>query len=538
MANLSNMNERDLLARGFAALNAGRIAEATECCKEALRRRPDLVPAHFLVGLVALEAGERKTAFSAFRSVTKLEPRHAAAWAQLARLFMSEGQVNRADAALAETLRHVRDEPIVHDLIGVTYSLMGEYGLALERFERANALQPNHPPYMLNLANNFVYHGRTAEARELLERIVDLQPTSPQAHWQLANARKATDHDHIDTMRELLARNHVHPRAQAFYHYAIGKESEDLGAWADAFAAFAAGARARRQTVEYDEPAEIEMFAYLERAYTPARLAAMGAEPDSDPPLRAAASSATPIFVLGQPRTGTTLVDRIISSHSDVHSAGELQQFGLAIRRLSGHRDPKRFSARLFSAALELDATRLGALYLETTQRMHGDKPYFVDKLPQNYLMIPLILQALPQARIVHLTRDPLDACFASFKQLFADAYLHSYDQREMARHHARYRRLMQTWHERWPGRIHDISYERTVSDLESSVRALLDYLGLPFEEACLRPHEHGAAVSTASAVQVREPVHARSVGRWRRYAQQLAPMRDELAREGIVIEG
>ena len=175
---------------------------------------------------------------------------------------------------------------------------------------------------------------------------------------------------------------------------------------------------------------------------------------------------------------------------------------------------------------------KVGALYLQTTARQRGDTPRFVDKLPQNYLLIPIILKALPGAKIVHLVRDPMDACFASFKQLFADAYLHSYDQREMARHHARYRKLMQAWREQFPGRFFDISYEATARDLEPNARALLEYLELPWEDACLEFHAQEGAVSTASAAQVREPAHTRSIGRWRRYEAQLAPMRETLESE------
>ena len=154
--------------------------------------------------------------------------------------------------------------------------------------------------------------------------------------------------------------------------------------------------------------------------------------------------------------------------------------------------------------------------------------------LSQNYLLIPLILAALPKAKIVHLVRDPMDACFASFKQLFADAYLHSYNQGEMARHHARYRRLMDCWRERFPGRFLDISYEETARDLEPNARRLIDFLELPWEDACLHFHEQDSAVSTASAVQVREPAHTRSIGRWRQYETQLQEMQDELAKAGI----
>ena len=231
------------------------------------------------------------------------------------------------------------------------------------------------------------------------------------------------------------------------------------------------------------------------------------------------------------------LVERIVSSHSRVHSAGELQQFSLGIRRLTNHRDPKRFSADLFRVAKELDPADLGGVYLDTTRRVRGDTPHFVDKLPQNYLCIPLILAALPNAKILHLTRNPMDACFASFKQLFADAYLHSYDQQEMARHHARYRDLMKTWRERFGDRFLDLSYEQTVADLEPNARRVIEFLQLPWEDQCLDFHAQSSGVATASAVQVREPAHTRSVGRWRRYERQLAPMLHSLKDAGIKIE-
>ncbi|PLW66820.1 tetratricopeptide repeat-containing sulfotransferase family protein [Pseudohalioglobus lutimaris] len=516
-----------LLIKGFQALSRGDFTTAGDCCQQLLQRQPDLPQGHFLVGLLGLESKDRKTAFNAFQSTVRLDPDHAAAWAQLARLYMTEGQVNRADAALRETLRIKPSDPMVLDLIGTTLTQMGEHGAAQAFFDRACAGRPNFPPFMQNLANNLVYHGDAEGADRIFRDIIRLQPDSPQAHWALATSSRAKDTAHINEMQQCVRRRGEDPRANAFYYYAIGKEYEDLQQWPQAFDAFAAGARARRSTVEYDEAAEIEMFDFLEQRYTPQWLAEGPAgNPDT-----------SPIFVLGQPRTGTTLVERIITSHSQAHSAGELQQFGLGLRRLADYRNPKRFSAELFAAAANLDPAKVGSLYLQTSQKMRGDTPRFVDKLPQNYLMIPLILKALPNAKIVHLVRDPMDACFASFKQLFADAYLHSYQQEEMARHHARYHRLMKVWRERFPGRFFDISYEATASDLEPNARALIEFLDLPWEPACLDFHQQGAAVTTASAVQVREPAHTRSIGRWRRYESQLQPMREALQGAGIPVE-
>ena len=245
----------------------------------------------------------------------------------------------------------------------------------------------------------------------------------------------------------------------------------------------------------------------------------------------------SPIFVLGQPRTGTTLIERIITSHSQVHSAGELQQFGLSIRRLAQIPNPRRFSPELFQAAAALNPRQLGTAYLQSTQRMRGKTPRFVDKLPVNYMNIGLILAALPNARIVHLVRGAMDACFASYKQLFADAYLHSYDQQEMARHHVRYRRLMGHWRREFPGRIINVSYEDTARDVEPHARGLIDALGLPWEDACLEFHTSSQGVATASAVQVREPAHTRSIGRWRRYENELQPMVRILEAAGVPLE-
>lgn len=518
---------QDLMQRGFTALSRDRLEEVARCCQEALALQPDLVQAHFLVGLAGLQAKDRSTAFAAFQSVVKLDPDHAAAWAQLARMYMQEGQVNKADAALRETRRIRPTDPVVLDLIGMVLSQMGEYDVAKAFFARANTTRPDHPPYMLNLANNLVYHGETDTADVIFRDVIRIQPDTPQAHWALAGSQKATDTTHIQQMQALADRHVDNPRARAFYLYGIGKEYEDLQDWDNAFSAFSAAAAARRATVEYDETAEAEMFASLEDIYTRDWLDSL---PDGSP-------DPSPIFVLGQPRTGTTLVERIITAHSQVHSAGELQQFGLALRRLARYSNPKRFTAELFHMASSVEPRKLGNMYLQTSRRMRGDTPRFVDKLPQNYLMIPLILKALPNARIVHLVRDPMDACFASFKQLFADAYLHSYDQREMARHHVRYRHLMAVWRERFPGRFFDISYEDTARDLEPNARALVDYLGLPWEDACLEFHRQDTAVSTASAVQVREPAHTRSIGRWRRYASQLQPMIEELGKAGIYVE-
>lgn len=518
---------QDTLRDGFALLNAGRLNEASECCKRLLGAKPDLVEAHFLVGLIAIELKETWTAVSAFGSVTKLQPDHGAAWANMARLFMQAGQPVRADAALENAVKHNDDNPVVLDLIGSVYGLLGDNEEAAVWIERAVRKEPDGVPFLVNQANNHMFLGNLDAAESVLRKTLRLRPGNANAHWLLSNVRKAANRDHVAQLQSLGQQEHTHPQALAFLNYGLGKELEDLEAWDEAFDAFARGAAARRRTIDFDEQSEVDMYQAFGAVFTADWLEKGGSGHD-DP---------SPIFVVGQPRTGTTLVERIITSHSQVHSAGELKQFGNCVRRLADYREPTRYSPKLAALAADIDCERLGKAYMATTRKFRGTLPRFVDKLPPNYLYIPLILKALPRAKIVHLTRNPMDACFASFKQLFADAYLHSYDQAEMARHHARYFHLMALWRERFPGRFLDIAYEDTVRDLEGNARALIEFLELPWEDACLHFHKQDAAVTTASAVQVRQPAHTRSVGRWKRYEKQLDIMQRTLQEHGVPVD-
>lgn len=512
------------LRDGFAALNAGDPRRAADFCRTALMLKRDLPQAHFLMGSIALDMKDLKTAVSAFGSVTKLQPDHAAAWALLARTFMRLAQPARAEHALEKAMAAGTSDPMVEDTIGMTHSLLGDQASAKRWYARACAGAPENPGYAVNLASAQIFLGETAEAQATLTALLARRGDIAQAEWLLSSVNKADDPARARALmaKSMAARD---PQSRAFFAYAAGKDFEDCEEWEAAFAAFEAGARAKQETFEYDEAGEEAMFAALRDTFT------------ADWPSRARKGfdDPSPIFVVGQPRTGTTLIERIITSHSMVESAGELQQFGLSVRRLTPGWSPEMSAAEGVVLSTEADLEALGREYLRVSAPMRTGAPRFVDKLPRNYQHIPLILAALPNAKIVHLTRDPMDACFASYKQLFAEAYHHSYDQRQMARHFVRYAGLMETWRERFPGRFLDISYEETVTDFEPQARRLIGFLDLPWEDRCLAFHEQKTAVATASAVQVREKPHARSVGRWRRYEKQLAPMRETLFDAGVI---
>jgi len=530
MTNKSNTQAQatvqDVIARGFRALSQGNLDEARGCCMAILKQHPNNEQTHFLVGLIGLASNDREKAALAFNSVTSLNPGHVAAWAHLAKLQAQSGQINRADQSLGMAVKHESgDIAEVQDVIGSTYALLGEHEVANQWFRKAAAKAPNNLSVSVNLANSQIYLGKTDAAKAQLAKVLELAPNNGQAHWLLSGLAKADNANHVAQIENILTNSATPSHAEAFLCYGAGKECEDLEDWDQAFRYFERGARARRKHVSFDNAQEEETFNALKNTYTQQWLATKSEYCDTN----------APIFIVGQPRTGTTLVERIITSHSQVHSAGELMHFGNAVRRQSDYEGAERFSASLFESAASLDGKKLGADYMTSTSKLRGTTPHFVDKLPYNYQFLPLILAALPNAKIIHLVRDPMDVCFSVYKQLFADAYPHSYDIEEMARHFVRYHRLMEVWRERFPGRFLDVRYEEVAADVETEGRRIINYLQLPWEDACANFYQQATAVTTASAVQVRQPAHTRSVGRWRRYEKQLQPVRDILMEEKII---
>ena len=515
-----------LLKQGFTALQSGDLAKAEECCRRVITVDPKIPQAHFLVGLLALETNNRKIAANAFHTVTRLDVKNVGAWAHLAKLFSELGYTLRADEALKKAEETSTDNPTIQNVIGAVCTTLGEHEKAERWYAKASANQPNNADYGVNLANAESFNGKTEEAERTIAKVLAVHPDSPQAHWILAGLRNAENEQHAVQMETLAKQYESQPHHVAFLSYGAGKEYEDIEAWTRAFTAFERGAQARRKTINYDEPEEECMFAALAETYTKTWLETSKSEVESE----------APVFIVGQPRTGTTLIERIITSHSEVASAGELQQFYLSIRRLSKVVTPARISGELAHAAAELDPSQLGRAYIAATIKHSNRKLRFVDKMPVNYLFAPLIARALPNAKIIHIVRDPMDSCFSSFKQLFANAYPHSYNLEEIARHHLRYVKLMEQWRGILGERMLDVSYEETVSNLNFNARRMIAFLGLDWEDECLDFHKQSGAVSTASAVQVRKPAHRRSVGRWRRYEAQLQPVAKILSASGIKI--
>lgn len=449
-----------------------------------------------------------------------------AALAQLRSLYAgAQGPPRALAAAFAE--------------LGDFSSLADDYPAALAAYSQALTLQPAEPRYWFNRAAVRRFLGEFDLAERDYDRALELDPADGQAWLNRSDLRvQSPERNHLQALDAALASGSHDWRFRVPLQYALAKEYEDVGDYALSWCHLHAGAQLRRRFLQYDPQTDLDTVDWLIAAF-PQALPPSDLRPGPAP---------QPIFVVGLPRTGSTLVDRILGSHTAVHTAGELNDFGFSVidhareqlRRVPGAAGtPSR--KELVLASAHLDFAALGADYLRRVQPRlpsTGAPPQrFTDKLPLNYLYCGLIARALPGARIVHVTRHPMAVCYAMFKVLFDQGYPFSYDLDEIADYYIAYRRLMTHWERTLPGRIHHIAYEDLVSDPEHQARALLAAVDLPWQEECLQSHRNQAPVATASASQVRRPIYSSSVALWRHYEPQLAPLRARLLAAGIGLD-
>lgn len=397
-------------------------------------------------------------------------------------------------------------------------------------YERAAQLQPDEPGTLYNLATSLITIGDIARAEALYARVIALRPDDFDAYQNRATLRVWTaDNNHVGELQRALARLGADDPGRVALGYALAKELEDLQDWDASFAALSDAARVRRARLAYRVESDEDAMAAITAAFDANALArrAPFAPPDVTEPA---------LFVMGLPRSGTTLVERILDSHPLVGSIGESNAFAFALMRLAAGPGGK---LAMIERSAHLDSASLGEAY-RGALRSHGlglDKRLILNKTPSNYLYLGLIHQALPQAKVVHLKRHPMDSCYAMFKNLFRMGYPFSYSLEDLGRYYVAYHRLMQHWRQQIPQSFHELAYEDLVAEQESRSRALLDYCGLPWDEACLHFHRNAAPATSASATQVRRPIYKSSVQLWRRYEHQLAPLREHLENHGIACD-
>lgn len=508
-------------------LREGQTGQAAAACLALTRRWPRFVPGLALAADIALRSGQTRDALAHVARALAVEPGRPDLLLLEAQSLHRCGEHERARASLDAACRGSLDNAALQHAVGALYSLMGCHDEALAASSRAVELDPSRAQYAFNRAACLRFLGRLEEAEGAYDRAIAIAPGDHEAWLNRSELRRQSpERNHIAALESVRAGGFAHPRGEVFIRQALAKELEDLGRHAESFVHLSAAAALRRRYIDYDLGRDLRTVEMIIAAFPPEKLRGLTlATPDK-----------SPIFVVGMPRTGTTLVERILGSHPAVHGAGELLAFPealvAAVARVAGRSDVPR--EEMVATAARVDFASLGEDYRARTRHVAPEALRFVDKLPHNYLYCGLIQRAIPGARIVHLVRHPMATCYAIYKTLFRQGYPFSYDLDELAQFYAGYRRLMAHWHAAMPGLIHDISYEDLVSRQRETTQSLLAFCGLGWHEGCLDFHANPAPSMTASAAQVRRPLYSASIDLWRNYRAELAPLEARLRGLGI----
>lgn len=543
--NISPKNFQAHYNKALALHDAGLYEKASIAARYAVDFKEDYGEAYNALSSALLEIGEFSQAHYAAQRALQLKPDDAESYLNLADVLYLAACFDDGHAALKEALKRDPDNPRAYSKLSSIYERLDEADDALWAIDKAIELSPDTPLYLarkasiLHVANEIeeslkcvdealkmnpdlmpaliskaevlIAVNRMEEAAEVLERAKEVNADHPLIYFTLSNIKKFDSEDDEDFQKMLSLKDSASNMGTAYkasLGYAIAKGYENQKQYDKAFECLDKASSEKRQTLPYDIKGQSAVFNNMKRDFSPQAIEEFKGK---------GCDSKVPVFIIGMPRSGTTLTEQIISSHPDVFGAGELPDIMRAKRRIG-----------------DINAGNLketGELYVELASarcKTDGIKR-ITDKMPGNYLNLGLIASILPEAKIIHCCRNPLDTCLSNYKQNFMVGQYWSYDLEELGAEYLRYLDLMAYWHEQFPGRILDIHYEDTVHDLETQARQLIDYIGLEWNDACLEPHKQKRAVLTASKSQVTQPVYTSSVEKWKIYEKQLQPLVDIL---------
>jgi tetratricopeptide (TPR) repeat protein len=506
------------------ALCENRIPEAEAVLREHLKRHPTDVAAIRMLAEVAARIGRYADAENLLTRCLELAPGFAAARHNFAMVLHRQ---NKSESALAEVGRLLEQEPRnpgYRNLKAAILGRIGEYAASIEQYQSVLAEYPNQARVWMSMGHALKTAGRNAESIDAYRQCIALAPHLGEAYWSLANLKTFRfTPEQTQAMRAQLARTDLPPDDRFHFEFSLGKALEDAAEFPESFAHYAAGNQLRRTMIRYDADENAAHVQRSKKLFTReffAERAGWGSEaPD-------------PIFVVGLPRSGSTLIEQILASHSRVEGTMELPDIAMLARAVGNRtsREPGAAYPRSLTKFGADEIRALGERYISQTriQRKSGT-PFFIDKMPNNFAHTGFIHLMLPKAKIIDARRHPLGCCFSGFKQHFARGQNFTYDLAEIGRYYRDYVELMAHFDETLPGRVHRVFYENMIEDTEGEVRRLLAYCGLPYEEAVLRFHENQRAVRTASSEQVRQPIFREGVDHWKHFEPFLLPLKEAL---------
>lgn len=499
------------------------IEKAEAAYRKAIELEPGDATTLDNLALAVKDLGRLDEAAGLLRKALTIDPQNEAFHIHFGTVLLDQRDFEGADVEVERALERNPNSWDAFGLMGRIALGRGDAELALKHFRRALTLRPDLADTHNNMGNALKELGRFEEALEAFNRALRLDPANSAAYVNLADSKTFKPNDsELAAMESLAAQYEGLSKLERMHlDFALGKAYADLKDYDRAFARLRSANVAKRQSIAYDEKLSQLLFERIEQVFTPELIATKSGGGDPSP---------MPIFVIGMPRSGTTLIEQIIASHPAVHGAGELRNLTevvLSVRGADRQTIPyPEFIPAIAPAALQ----QIGSRYIKSLDKLVPERPmnceHVTDKMPSNYYFAGLIHLALPNATIIHTVRDPVDTCVSCFSKLFSAEQNHTYDLGELGRYYKDYEHLMQHWHRVLPaGRILDVRYEDVVADLEKEARRIIAHCGLAWDDRCLSFHQNDRPVRTASATQVRQPIYGSAVGRWRVYENYLGPL-------------
>jgi len=531
-----------LLAQGWNFLRHKQINHAIKISQQLNKLYPNNGDGWHFTAQVALALGNLKAAKQSFKNACKLVPTRIAWKISLANTYYNLREIEQVKSSLLD-VEKLTLTATLHNQVALLFSKIHLYEKSIEHYHKAITLEPSNYTHHYSLGAVHRYAGNLTLAEGYLTKAIEYKGNDIDAHALRVDLQKQTsDHNHIESLTALLEQNNATTQLTAKdkvqINFALAKSYEDINDSTKSFEYLQQGTKLRRQHIEYnikqDQIIMEDISHYFDQGWwsnTPAPRQSNVSE-----------IMLTPIFVIGMPRTGSTLIDRILSTGKAVLNAGELSDFS----RLITEQVQQTFGAEIknkqhfIKAASQINFEKLGNDYLASVEAQFShlglgeNVHYFSDKLPFNFLYTGLIQKALPHAKIIHVTRDPMDTCYAVFKTLFQQAYPFSYEQKELAEYFIAYKQLMEHWQQLTELNIHTVSYEQLVAEPIKVAEQLYQFCGLTWQAEYADIQNNNAAVTTASASQVRQPIHKESLKKWRKYEQQLNPLKQKLEQAGL----
>jgi tetratricopeptide (TPR) repeat protein len=512
---------RAALNQAELALSDNRLEEAEKTLRELLSEHPKDVKALRLLGSIAVEANRYRAGRKLLERAIELEPGFVPAWNDLANLHMKQDQYDQALAAVARAIeidpRMVQSRVIRGNILARAQRLEE----SLKAYREALEISPENGGALSGMGHVLKTVGRQDEAIEAFRKCIRSHPAFGETYWSLANLKTFEfSDDEVRVMQKMVAQDGLPDEPKVNFYLSLGKHYENEKDFDRAFEHYREGNDLRRQHEIYDPVMTQVLHDRLMEVYGREFFEQREGWGDPDD---------APILIVGLPRSGSTLIEQILASHSRVEGTMELPDLSRLTAEVT--RSSPRGS-EYPEAVLPLDESAvrgLGQSYIQSTGRYRSGKPHFIDKMPNNFPHIGFLQLILPNARIINARRHPLDSCLGSYKQLFFNGQSFTYDQFELGHYYLQYQRIMDHWHEVLPGKVLDVCYEEMVADQEAQTRRILEHCGLPWEEQCLRFYETDRAINTASSEQVRQPIYKKAVHFWRNYEPHLGELIETL---------